>query len=116
MAMDLQTLLQTMINKRASDLHIRAGGPAYIRVDGDLAPISPDPISAAEVEAPVEELRDHVRQAAVAHIDETSWWQGRDKMWLWTAVARLATVFGIAPSRGGNVARKILGTEVKQVV
>ena len=51
MPMDLQTLLQTMINKRASDLHIRAGGPAYIRVDGDLAPISPDPISAAEVEA-----------------------------------------------------------------
>ncbi|MCX5796320.1 MAG: type IV pilus twitching motility protein PilT [Elusimicrobia bacterium] len=49
--MDLQTLLQTMINKRASDLHIRAGGPAYIRVDGDLAPVAPDAISAAEVEA-----------------------------------------------------------------
>ena len=49
--MDLQTLLQTMINKRASDLHIRAGGPAYIRVDGDLAAVSSDPVSAAEVEA-----------------------------------------------------------------
>jgi transposase len=28
--------------------------------------------AADELEAPVEELRDHVRQAAVAHIDETS--------------------------------------------
>jgi twitching motility protein PilT len=35
---DLQALLQTMIDKRGSDLHIRAGGPAYIRVDGELTP------------------------------------------------------------------------------
>ena len=32
---------------------------------------------AAELEAPVEGLREHVRQAASAHIDETSWKQGR---------------------------------------
>ncbi|MFA6003571.1 MAG: type IV pilus twitching motility protein PilT [Elusimicrobiota bacterium] len=43
--MDLQTLLQTMVNKRASDLHIRAGGPAYIRIDGDLQTVSPDAVS-----------------------------------------------------------------------
>jgi len=72
--------------------------------------------AAAELEAPVEELRDHVRQAAVAHIDETSWWQGRDKMWLWAAVTRLVTVFTIAPSRGADVAKGILGTETGKVV
>jgi transposase len=72
--------------------------------------------SADELEAPVEELRDHVRQAAVTHIDETSWWQGRDKMWLWAAVTRLVTVFVIAPSRGADVAREILGTDAKKVV
>ena len=33
---NLQTLLQTMIDKRGSDLHIRAGGHAYIRVDVEL--------------------------------------------------------------------------------
>ncbi len=48
--MDLQTLLQTMINRRASDLHIRAGGPAYLRVDGKLVTAAPDSIAAAEVE------------------------------------------------------------------
>jgi transposase len=38
---------------------------------------------AVELTAPVEELRQHVRDAASAHIDETSWWQGQDKAWLW---------------------------------
>ncbi|MBI4422121.1 MAG: Flp pilus assembly complex ATPase component TadA, partial [Elusimicrobia bacterium] len=49
--MDLQTLLQTMVNRKASDLHIRADGPAYIRVDGDLETAAPDPITGQEVEA-----------------------------------------------------------------
>ena len=66
---------------------------------------------AAELEAPVEGLREHVRAAASAHIDETSWWQGRDKMWLWAAVTKPATVFTIARSRGAEVARGMLGTD-----
>jgi twitching motility protein PilT len=49
--MDLQRLLQTMINKRASDLHLRAEGPAYIRVDGGLMPAAPDIIASADAEA-----------------------------------------------------------------
>ena len=48
--MTLQELLQVLVNKRGSDLHVRAGGPAYIRVDGDLVQVSPDPIAAADVE------------------------------------------------------------------
>ena len=72
--------------------------------------------SADELEAPVEELREYVREAAVAHIDETSWWQGREKMWLWAAVTRLVTVFVIAPSRGADVAEQFLGTDAQKVV
>lgn len=49
--MDLQGLLQTLINKRGSDLHVRAGGPAYLRVNGGLEPAAEDVISQAEVEA-----------------------------------------------------------------
>ncbi|MBI4374994.1 MAG: PilT/PilU family type 4a pilus ATPase, partial [Elusimicrobia bacterium] len=49
--MDLQTLLQTLINKKGSDLHVRSGGPAYVRVDGSLTPVAPDLVSAAEAEA-----------------------------------------------------------------
>jgi transposase len=76
----------------------------------------PERQAAAELKAPVEELREYAREAAVAHIDEASWWQGRDKMWLWTAVTRLVTVFTIAPSRGADVARDILGTDSQKVV
>jgi transposase len=72
--------------------------------------------AAAELEAPVEELREYVRRADSAHIDETSWKQGRDKGWLWVAVTRLVTVFAIATSRGAEVARDLLGTDRRKVV
>ncbi|MBI5201874.1 MAG: type IV pilus twitching motility protein PilT [Elusimicrobia bacterium] len=48
--MDLQGLLQALLNKKGSDLHIRGDGPAYIRVDGDLEQVSPDIITSQEVE------------------------------------------------------------------
>src|SRR6516162_5098175 len=72
--------------------------------------------AAAELEAPVEEMRRYVRDAASAHIDETSWKQGRDKAWLWAAVTRLVTVFAIATSRGAEVAKDLLGTDRRKVV
>ena len=37
---------------------------------------------AVELETPVEEIREHVRAAASANIDETSWWQDRVRVWL----------------------------------
>ena len=49
--MDLQSMLQMMINKKASDLHLRSGNPACVRIDGDLEPISSEAVPAAEVEA-----------------------------------------------------------------
>ncbi|MDE2491319.1 MAG: Flp pilus assembly complex ATPase component TadA, partial [Elusimicrobia bacterium] len=49
--MTLQELLQTLVNKHGSDLHVRSGGPAYVRVDGDLSQVSPDAIPPTEVEA-----------------------------------------------------------------
>ena len=72
--------------------------------------------AAAELEAPVGELREYAREAAVAHIDETSWKQGLGKAWLWAAVTRLVTVFTIAPSRGADVAKGSLGTDAGKVV
>src|SRR5512135_758870 len=72
--------------------------------------------AATELESPVEELRQHVRDAASAPIDETSWKQGRDRAWLWGAVTNLVTVFVIATSRGAEVARGMLGTDRRKVV
>jgi transposase len=71
---------------------------------------------AVELETPFEEIRDHVTAAASAHIDETSWWQRRVRVWLWVAVTAMATVFTIAPSRGAEIAQAILGTAAAKVV
>jgi transposase len=59
--------------------------------------------------APVQEAHDYVATQPVAHVDETSWRQGGMRAWLWVAVTSLVTVFLIRMSRGGQVARELLG-------
>jgi transposase len=45
----------------------------------------------------------------VAHLDETSWRQGAKRAWRWVAVTSFVTVFLVRMSRGGRVARELLG-------
>src|SRR5713101_2874962 len=59
--------------------------------------------------APVEEARTYVHEQKVAHLDETSWRQGDKGAWLWVAVTMWVTVFVVRLSRGGHVARELLG-------
>jgi transposase len=59
--------------------------------------------------APVEEARTYIHEQEVAHLDETSWRQGGKRAWLWVAVTSLVTVFVVRTSRGGQVARELLG-------
>jgi transposase len=63
----------------------------------------------AVVAEPVQEARDYVEAQRVAHLDETSWREGGKRAWLWVAVTRLVSVFLIRMSRGGQVARELLG-------
>jgi transposase len=70
------------------------------------------PLEHATTEAlatPVEEARTYVQEQEVAHLDETSWRQGGKRAWLWVAVTSLVTVFLVRLSRGGHVARELLG-------
>lgn len=57
----------------------------------------------------VAEMEAAVRQAAVANLDETSWRQGQQRAWVWTVVTATQTIFHINRSRGGAVARALLG-------
>lgn len=66
-------------------------------------------ITTAVIADPVQEARDYVEDQSVAHLDETSWRQGNQRAWLWVAVTNLVTVFLIRLSRGGRVARELLG-------
>jgi len=61
------------------------------------------------VAEPVVAARACVAEQAVAHVDETSWRQGDKRAWVWVAVTSLVTVFLIRLSRGGHVARELLG-------
>jgi transposase len=58
---------------------------------------------------PVEEARDYVQEQSVAHLDETSWRQDGKRAWLWVAMTSWVTVFVVRMSRGGQVARELLG-------
>jgi transposase len=61
------------------------------------------------VAAPVEEARAFVQEQASVSMDETGWHQGGQRAWLWVAVTTWVTVFLVRLSRGGQVARDLLG-------
>src|SRR5918999_1967657 len=63
----------------------------------------------AVIAEPVKEAWDYVEAQSVAHLDETSWREGGKRAWLWVAVTSLVTAFVIRLSRGGQVARELLG-------
>jgi transposase len=72
--------------------------------------------SAQALEAPYNELAIAVHQAKEVNIDETSWRQDRGKAWLWVTVTKLVSVFTIAGSRAGEIAKALLGSGSDQVV
>jgi transposase len=74
---------------------------------GTIGPL--EQATTAAVAAPVEEARRYVHEQEVAHLDETSWRQGGKRAWLWVAVTSWVTVFVVRMSRGGQVARELLG-------
>jgi transposase len=74
---------------------------------GTISPL--EQATTEAVAAPVEEARTYVQAQEVAHLDETSWRQGAKRAWLWVAVTSLVTVFVVRMSRGGQVARELLG-------
>src|SRR5262249_24819098 len=58
----------------------------------------------AATEPVTQELKEYVRSQP-ANVDETGWWQKRQRGWLWTVVTRAVTVFTIASSPAGALAR-----------
>jgi transposase len=65
---------------------------------------------------PVQAARDEVEAQSVAHLDETSWREGGKRAWLWVAVTSWVTVFVIRLSRGGQVARELLGEKFSGIL
>ncbi len=64
----------------------------------------------------VAEAKEYVKEQKQANLDETSWKQGTDKGWLWVMVTQWVVIFVIRLSRGGKVAKELLGEKFKGVV
>jgi transposase len=64
----------------------------------------------------VAEVATAVQQAAVANVDETGWWQGQARHWLWTVVTETLTLFRLDPSRGKAVVQALLGPDWTGIV
>jgi len=64
----------------------------------------------------VTEVAATVQQAAVANLDETGWWQGKTRAWLWTMVTDTLTLFRLDPHRSKAVAQGLLGPEWTGIV
>lgn len=60
------------------------------------------------LQEPVDEAHQYVKQQPVVHLDETGWFEGHQRAWLWVAATAWVTVFLIRPSRGGQVVRELL--------
>jgi transposase len=71
--------------------------------------------TAAATDAVVGELREYARSQP-ANVDETGWWQGTQRGWLWTVVTGAATVFTIALWRAAFVARELVDPSAGQVI
>lgn len=91
-----------------------------------LADLLDVPPSLGSVQAQVEEtsqalkgayreVRQAVRQSAVANVDETGWRLRRERRWVWGAVTATATFFRLG-RRGSPDARRLLGSRYGGIV
>jgi transposase len=62
---------------------------------------------AAALVPPVQEARAYV-QDQDTNVDETTWRQQQQRVWLWVAVTRWVSVFLIRPSRGAKVLKELV--------
>ena len=70
----------------------------------------------AALKQPYEELKGSLASEAVLSMDETPTKQGREKAWLWTAVAATFAVFAIFSSRKGSALPNLLGEKFKGII
>ena len=61
------------------------------------------------LKGPYMQVRGWLTESERVHIDETTWWVNHNAHWLWALTDREAVAYRIDPSRGGQVARQMLG-------
>jgi len=107
--------LQAMVSLLSGRYHLSKRDAEEIMDDFFRADISVGSVCALEqrtseaISEPVEEACEYVKEQPVVHMDETGWREANEKAWLWVAATSLVTAFLIRCSRGGKVAKEMLG-------
>jgi len=73
-------------------------------------------VTSVALEPVVDEVARAVQQAPVANLDETGWWQGKTRSWLWTVVTEALTLFRLDQHRSKAVAQALLGGDWAGIV
>lgn len=114
--------LQAMVSLLTSHYHLSKRDTAEVMSDFFRADIGVGSVPALEqrtseaVSTPVEEAREYVKEQPVVHMDETGWREANQKAWLWVAATSLVTAFLIRCSRGGQVAKEMLGETFRGIL
>jgi transposase len=61
------------------------------------------------LDAPYQELGEHIRTEKTLHIDESGWYDCGTQYWVWLFCTQLVAFFSIQRSRGCKVLKEILG-------
>ena len=63
------------------------------------------------IKAPVEDVAQVIRKEPVVYADETGWFEGGKRAWLWAAVTGTLALFLIRKNRSGKAAQDLLGSD-----
>ena len=114
--------LQAMMSLLTGRYHLSKRDTAEVMGDFFRADICVGSVPALEqrtseaVSAPVEEAREYVKEQPAVHMDETGWREANKKAWLWVAATSSVTAFLIRCSRGGQVAKEMLGETFRGIL
>lgn len=114
--------LQAMVALLSSRYHLSKRDGVQVMSDFFQADLSLGSISTLEqrtsqaIQAPVQAAHAYVKQQPVVHLDETGWFEGHQRTWLWVAATAEVTVFLIRPSRGGSVVQELLSAAFTGIV
>jgi transposase len=114
--------LQAMVALLSGRYHLSKRDVAQVMSDFFQADLSLGSVCTLEqrtsqaIEQPVNEAHHYVKQQPVVHLDETGWFEGHRRAWLWVAATAWVTVFLVRPSRGGQVVRELLTAAGKNIV
>jgi transposase len=114
--------LQAMVSLLSGRYHLSKRDTTEVMADFFRADLSLGSVPALEqrtseaISEPVEEAREYVQTQPVVNMDETGWREANRRAWLWVAATTLVTVFLIRLSRGGQVAREMLGETFQGIV